>query len=245
MQLSYLIVVVVIMLALWVLLYIRQREETFSSSEFTYNKDSADIRKTIENVPLEDGKFLSVYQCRPMHMDNGSVFSPLGQYLKITDGPAKELDEDEIKLPCLSLLTIVGKEPEDYSPVWSSRYMKKPPSQDFSIWRPIAPDGFKALCDICVLGFSKPSNIGIVCLPYDMVEASPVLKNLLLDVEYRTGGIDASFQCWEVSSHHFFRCGNFTSADNKKRANSSIDVELLENPKNLINYSVNVKQDVL
>lgn len=176
---------------------------------FTYNTDMSNVVKVIDNINV-DGRYLNVFQCNEMTANNGDKYKPLGQYMKITDKNLTDISADEKKTVCLNLLVKGSKPPSDYMMIWSSQYLKKPPQQDFSIWRPIPPSGYKSMCDICVLGFSKPSSAtsNVICLPASVVENSPILKDIMLQVNYNAVDMDYTLHCWNASSHNFFRCAN-------------------------------------
>jgi hypothetical protein len=180
---------------------------------FTYNTDMTNVVKVIDNINV-DGRYLNVFECKSITAENGDNYKALGQYMKITDSNLADISDNEKKLVCLNLLVKGGQPPVDYMMIWSSQYLKKPPQQDFSIWRPIPPSGYKSMCDICVPGFSKPSSTNIICLPSSLVENSPLLKDILLNVDYKALNMNYTLHCWNISSHNFFRCANDTESNN-------------------------------
>ena len=198
-----------------------------------YNTEPHNVMTVMDNIPIGNGLYMSVFQCGTITMDNGDIYNSIGQLLKVSAKPQPILATD-METPSLNLVVKGAPRCVEYSLLWSSQYLNKPPQQDFSIWRPIAPLGFKALGDICVLGFSAPSGVNApVCLPIAMLEESPVLKNLLLDVDYKRNSMDYMLKCWNVSSHQFFRCSGYSAVSEETDSDD------------ILKTIYNVKQSVL
>jgi hypothetical protein len=219
--------------------------------KFTYNVDNSRVVKVLDNIII-DGRYLNVYQCRPLSITTDTIntnavviYNPLGQYIKITDTTLDKLEVEELKLPVLSLLASGGVSPSDYLLVWSSKYLAKQPKQDFSIWRPIAPIGYQSLCDVVVMGFSKPTPVtsNVVCLPQSILESSPVLKDVMLSVDYNAFDIDYKLHCWNVSSHQFFRCSSTSNSSVKAETNDDDSLPLVTNEQNIKESIYNIKNE--
>jgi hypothetical protein len=232
---------------------------------FLPNNDVGNIISIIDNINI-NGKYLNVFQLKPFKTENGDVFNPLGQYMTITNGKYN-IDWKSIETIPFSLRILArnGVPPLGYSRIWSSKYLEKPVEQDFSIWRPNAPPGYAALCDIVVMGFSEPVSLGvssITCIPLDIIEASPILKNELLEVksiendekitnEEEKGmenniNINFMLKCWNVSTHQFFKCNNMI-VDNKDKNKTNLNFTpiLFQDEKELKSNIYNIKQSSL
>lgn len=253
-----LILVLFVIVAFLVILYVKKLEhfENKSTSSvfvaplekkiepvtFTYNTDMTNVVKIIDNINV-DGRYLNVFECQPITASNGDVYKPLGQYMKITDKNLANISEDEKKIVCLNLLVKGGVQAVDYIMIWSSQYLKKPPQQDFSIWRPIAPFGYKHMCDIIIPGFSKPSSTNsIICIPESVVENSPILKDILLNIDYNAINMNYILHCWNTSSHNFFRCNNEIK-DNKATPSPDPSNPLITDKKFLLENIFNIKAE--
>jgi hypothetical protein len=211
---------------------------------FTYNTDMTNVVKVIDNINI-DGRYLNVFQCNQITAQNGDKYKPLGQYMKITDTNLDDISDDEKKLVCINLLVKGGVAPVDYMMIWSSQYLKKPPQQDFSIWRPIAPFGYTQMCDIMVRGFSKPSSTSsIICIPSTVVENSPILKDILLKVDYNAINMNYTLHCWNTSSHNFFRCNNEINGNVTTPA-PNLSNPLIVDKKFLLDNIFNIKEESL
>lgn len=227
--------------------FIQPTDSNLEPVTFTYNTDMSNVVKIIDNINV-DGRYLNVFQCKPVIAQNGDKYKPLGQYMTITDSNLVDITDDEKKKVCLNLLVKGGLELIEYSMIWSSQFLSKPPQQDFSIWRPIPPSGYKNMCDIIVPGFSKPSQLTtpIICLPDSVVENSPVLKDILLKVDYEAINMNYTLHCWNTSSHNFFRCANDNTAS--KNATPTQEIEdmnapLVTSKEVLLNNIFNIKDE--
>ena len=245
-----LILALFILVALLSLYYVQRENFTATEEEtstnpndltqptFTYNGDSANITHVVDNINV-NGQYLNIFQCKAEV--NG--YNPVGQYMKITKSPytmASLGSTDWKKITSLCLLAKGGQKPMDYVMVWASQFLNKPPQQDFSIWRPIAPAGYRSLCDICVLGFSKPSSATneIVCLPAEICESSPILKDSLLNIE------ESKLQCWNVSSHYFFKCANRPLTPQSSSSPKPRQIMFNQPPMPLVMSEADLKADI-
>ena len=234
---------------------------------FLPNSDVGNIISIIDNINI-NGKYLNVFQLKPYKAENGDVFNPLGQYMIITNDKYNADWKSVEQLPfSLRILARNGVPPLGYSMIWSSKYLEKPVEQDFSIWRPNAPPGYAALCDIVVMGFSEPVLLGgssITCIPLDSIEASPILKKELLEVKSiendekivdgeekgigKPLNINFMLKCWNVSTHQFFKCNNTINDKDKKNMDInklSFTPILFQDEKELKLIIYNIKQSSL
>lgn len=71
------------------------------------------------------------------------------------------------------------KHPTDYTLIWADHGSGA--HMDGSCWRPIAPDGYVALGDVFVTGYSKPSPNDIMCVKKELTSRAEVGEEIWAD----------------------------------------------------------------
>jgi hypothetical protein len=196
------------------------------SSESVFVKKDVnpyEIEKVYEGKLTENGNYLSVWQRKNKNTHN--LFS-LGQFA-MTNKEQLEALPDEIvpNVPILNMLVTGGKFPIKYVKIWSSETSNFKPEIDFSIWQPIAPDGYVALGDIVSPSLSQPSRTAIVCLPLSVLNDNEQFKNLV----YQHDTTKNPFSIWNVGNYKTFIAGqNITQPDIRASDIKDIKQEVLE-----------------
>ncbi|XVO90020.1 Vps62-related protein [Pseudomonas palleroniana] len=86
------------------------------------------------------------------------------------------------------------RSPEDYQLVWKDT--DSGARTDFSIWRPLAPEGYVAMGLVCGVGYEKPSRNAVRCVRADLVvNAKP---GDLIWNDYGSGA-SKDFSAWSIT----------------------------------------------
>lgn len=182
-----------------------------------------EIEKVYEGKLTEDDNYLSIWQRKNKKTQN--LFS-FGQFA-MTNKEQLEALPDEIvpNVPILNMLVTGGKFPIKYVKIWSSETSKFKPELDFSIWQPIAPDGYVALGDVVSPSLSEPSRTAIVCLPISVLNDNEQFKNLI----YKHDTTQNPFSMWNVGNYKTFIAGqNITHPDIRKSYIKDIKQDVLD-----------------
>jgi hypothetical protein len=84
--------------------------------------------------------------------------------------------------------------PRDYTELWNDKGTGA--SQDGSVWRPVAPNGYVALGDVFQQGYSKPDNNRIWCIRQDLVRPARFASQSTWD-DKKTGA-KTDLSVWEI-----------------------------------------------
>ena len=185
---NVIVIISLIILLILLLKYLKSKENFQSRLEYDtqtktyYNKYIINtnlnyIENNITNFELPNydiknktKKYLNVLYHTPLTLDNKTYF-PLGQCVHISNKP---INNDTTTLQhivnnneSLHLLTSSKIKPLKFDLIWTSGQMGEYMGEVFSIWRPIAPEGYVCLGDIIIKGVSEPENNIISCIPKD------------------------------------------------------------------------------
>lgn len=85
--------------------------------------------------------------------------------------------------------------PTDYTQIWKDTGSGA--DMDGSCWRPVPPAGYKALGDVFVTGYNKPSNNDIVCVREDLVTQGIVGSEIYSD---SGSGADMDISVYKITA---------------------------------------------
>ena len=185
-------------------------------------------------------KYLNVLYHTPLTLDNKTYF-PMGQCIHISHKPmnndSKTLQQLVNNNESLHLLTSSNIKPLSFDLIWTSGQMGEYMGEVFSIWRPIAPEGYVCLGDLIVKGVSEPQNNIISCIPKGDSNDISNTNGLLWKYEFMPESTTYS-----INEINYFRdylktikkelkkVKNYNQIENNDVLNS-IDTELLEKMK--------------
>lgn len=113
-------------------------------------------------------KYLSVYQHSGLNIGDVN-YKPMGQCIFVSDTQMGNSDQDMQRImnenESLHLLSSSNVHPDKYELIWHSGKLNSFSGSIFSIWRPVAPDGYTCLGDILVRGMTSPPVDIISCMP--------------------------------------------------------------------------------
>ncbi len=104
--------------------------------------------------------------------------------------------------------------PNDFELIW--KHTGPRARTDFSLWRPVAPEGYVAMGDVCGVGNDKPPRNTVRCIRADLVHTSRAGKMIWND---KGSGALANFSVWAtalcetVAGEVCFTPGTFKGVD--------------------------------
>ena len=151
--------------------------------------------------------YITVFKHKGIGVDNSNSnkYSPLGQYIQISNEPLdpKTAISNVISKKVLSTLTSSNVNPIRYNLIWSSDMNED--GQIFTAWHPVGPTGYVALGDIIVMGVESPPLNYIRCLPINKLEPINVSSGVLWQSRNNLG---TNCICWGASNLELFRVTN-------------------------------------
>ncbi|TFY89757.1 DUF946 domain-containing protein [Pseudomonas kairouanensis] len=87
------------------------------------------------------------------------------------------------------------RSPDDYELVWNDA--DSGAHTDFSVWRPLAPEGYVAMGLVCGVGHEKPSRNAVRCVRADLVTTSAQPGELIWSD--KGSGSTQDFSAWSVT----------------------------------------------
>lgn len=162
------------------------------------------ITKHLDNIEIMlDGekKYLSVLQRK----DNAS-FKTLGQYLYIDN---EKINLDELRLfngdsSPLTLMIKGGVNAIGFIHLWDSRSLPNNKNK-FSVWKVVAPEGYRALSDIITSGYDEPPLDIIYCVPNHFLEKSEYGETIFSIFS----GTENFIKCKSIGKTGFFSCSTY------------------------------------
>ena len=160
----------------------------------------------IQNIdnPMEP-VYITVFKHKGIGVNNSNKYSPLGQYIHISNEPLdpKTAISTVISKKVLSTLTSSNVNPIRYNLIWSSDMNED--GQIFTAWHPVGPTGYVALGDVIVMGVESPPFDYIRCLPISTLEPINVSSGILWQSRNHLG---TNCICWGASNLELFRVTN-------------------------------------
>ena len=151
--------------------------------------------------------YITVFKHKGIGVDNSNnnKYSPLGQYIQISNEPLdpKTAISSVISKKVLSTLTSSNINPIRYNLIWSSDMNED--GQIFTAWHPVGPTGYVALGDVIVMGVESPPLNYIRCLPINKLEPINVSSGVLWQSRNNLG---TNCICWGASNLELFRVTN-------------------------------------
>jgi hypothetical protein len=84
--------------------------------------------------------------------------------------------------------------PDDYELVWKDTGSGA--RTDFSIWQPLAPEGYAAMGQVCGVGYEKPSRNAVRCVRADLVASAQPGQLIWSD---KGSGAPNDFSAWTIT----------------------------------------------
>lgn len=123
-------------------------------------------------------------------LNNTTDATRLGQYVTTSKNKPNKT------IPILNTLISKGKPPVKYSKIWNNK--------DFTLWRPIPPNGYRVLSDVFTVSHNVPGIDAIMCVPEQNLEK--INRKHKKVVELKTHPV---LSIWKSGNHHGF-IGNST-----------------------------------
>jgi len=149
--------------------------------------------------------YITVFKHKGIGINNSNKYSPLGQYIHISNEPLdpKTAISTVISKKVLSTLTSSNVNPIRYNLIWSSDMNED--GQIFTAWHPVGPTGYVALGDVIVMGVESPPVDYIRCLPMSKLEPINISSGILWE---STNNLGKTCVCWGASNLELFRVTN-------------------------------------
>lgn len=149
--------------------------------------------------------YITVFKHKGIGINNSNKYSPLGQYIHISNEPLdpKTAISTVISKKVLSTLTSSNVNPIRYNLIWSSDMNED--GEIFTAWHPVGPTGYVALGDVIVMGVESPPFDYIRCLPINKLEPINVSSGVLWE---STNNLGTNCICWGASNLELFRVTN-------------------------------------
>lgn len=158
-------------------------------------------------------KYITVFMHQTFQYNN-AAYSPVGQFLKVTDKPIELNDVNSTMMEevrgkqCINYLCSSQYYPVDYKLIWTSDVNSD--GAIFSVWKPITISGFVAMGDVIVAGVNKPAREYITCLPLNLLNFSGISNGILWHGKNDMG---KECFCWSASNFDTFRSSNIYSGN--------------------------------
>lgn len=156
------------------------------------------INFTSEFIPLWNDRGSGVYKSisfwRPAtSADSLSQFFPLGDiavegYRNINQQKVVAVISDANKVDGTAL-----RSPDEFELVWKDAGSGA--RTDFSLWRPLPPEGYVSMGLVCGVGYDKPSRNTVRCVREDLVTAAQTGQLIWTD---KGSGAPMDFSAWEI-----------------------------------------------
>lgn len=156
------------------------------------------INFTSEFIPLWNDRGSGVYKSisfwRPAtSADSLSQFFPLGDiavegYRNINQQKVVAVVSDANKVDGTAL-----RSPDEFELVWKDAGSGA--RTDFSLWRPLPPEGYVSMGLVCGVGYDKPSRNTVRCVREDLVTAAQTGQLIWTD---KGSGAPMDFSAWEI-----------------------------------------------
>ena len=133
------------------------------------------ISFTCEFLPLWNDKGSGAHQAVGIWRPSTSS-EALGQFFTLGDiatDSYRNINQHKIVAVVSDANKVDGtalRAPDDYELVWKDA--DSGARTDFSIWRPLAPEGYVAMGLVCGVGYEKPSRNAVRCVRADLVTSS-------------------------------------------------------------------------
>ena len=149
--------------------------------------------------------YITVFKHKGIGINNSNKYSPLGQYIHISNEPldSKTAISTVISKKVLSTLTSSNVNPIRYNLIWSSDMNED--GKIFTAWHPVGPTGYVALGDVIVMGVESPPFDYIRCLPISRLEPINISSGMLWQ---STNNLGKNCICWGASNLELFRVTN-------------------------------------
>ncbi|MEW2530329.1 Vps62-related protein [Streptomyces sp. NPDC047071] len=96
------------------------------------------------------------------------------------------------------------KPPVDFELIWRDKGSGA--RQNGSLWRPVPPEGYVALSDVCVRGWDKPTGSVISCVRKTPVKGRSYVREAEVGAwiwDDRGSGADTDVSVWKVTAPHY------------------------------------------
>ena len=158
------------------------------------------ISFTSEFLPLWNDKGSGAHRAiglwRPSTSSDAlSQFFPLGDtatdsYRNINQSKIVAVVSDANKVDGTAL-----RMPDDYELVWTET--NSGARTPVSIWRPIAPEGYIAMGEVCGINYEKPARSAMRCVRVDLVTSARVGESIWSD---KGSGAAKDFSAWSITA---------------------------------------------
>lgn len=156
------------------------------------------ISFTCEFLPLWNDKGSGAHRAiglwRPSTTSDAlSQFFPLGD---IATGSYRNINQRKIVAVVSDANKVNGtalRPPADYEQVWKDAGSGA--RNDFSIWRPLPPEGYVAMGLVCGVGYEKPSSNAVRCVRADLVTSAQPGDLIWSD---EGSGASRDFSAWSI-----------------------------------------------
>ncbi len=158
------------------------------------------ISFTCEFLPLWNDKGSGAHNAVSLWRPSTSA-DALGQFFPLGDiatGNYRNINQRKIVAVVSDANKVNGtalRSPTDYQLVW--RDAGSGARTDFSIWQPLAPEGYVAMGQVCGVGYEKPSRNAARCVRSDLVVDAPTGE--LIWSDYGSGA-SRDFSAWSITA---------------------------------------------
>lgn len=157
------------------------------------------ISFTCEFLPLWNDKGSGAHRTiglwRPSAASDAlGQFFPLGD---IATGSYRNINQRKVVAVVSDANKVGGtalRSPDDYELVWKDAGSGA--RADFSIWRPLAPEGYVAMGMVCGVGYEKPSRNAIRCVRLDLTASAQPGDLIWSD---KGSGAPGDFSAWSIT----------------------------------------------